>query len=187
MKESIYGKKFNSPHESVAEMVMISMEEACHSSSKQRLKKRIITARQCCVSLKCVGIVLFIKKHMAACSDASLLFFIVLCVRNKHSERNKYMYIVHSSYMHTVKKIRQHIDQWKECMFLHSNRETHIHYSRDFLPLVFFKSVSPKPLIIPFRIFEFFRKFAEIFAAQGLPPVSTTPVAIGKYLQAEKF
>ncbi len=29
---------------------------------------------------------------MAASSDASLLFFIVLCVRNKHSERNKYMY-----------------------------------------------------------------------------------------------
>jgi hypothetical protein len=27
----------------------------------------------------------------------------------------------------------------------------------------------------------------EIFAAQGLPPVSTTPVANGKNLQAEKF
>jgi hypothetical protein len=25
--------------------------------------------------------------------------------------------------------------------------------------------------------FEFFRKFAEIFASQGAPPVSTTPVA----------
>ncbi len=25
--------------------------------------------------------------------------------------------------------------------------------------------------------FEFFRKFSEIFAAQGCPPVSTTPVA----------
>jgi hypothetical protein len=35
--------------------------------------------------------------------------------------------------------------------------------------------------------FEFFRKFAEIFAAQGLPPVSTTPVANGKNLQSENF
>ncbi len=29
--------------------------------------------------------------------------------------------------------------------------------------------------------------FAEIFTAQGLPPVSTTPVANGKKLQSEKF
>jgi hypothetical protein len=28
--------------------------------------------------------------------------------------------------------------------------------------------------------FEFFRKFTEIFAAKGLPPVSTTPVANAK-------
>jgi hypothetical protein len=34
---------------------------------------------------------------------------------------------------------------------------------------------------------NFLRKFAEIFAAQGAPPVSTTPVANGKNLQAEKF
>ncbi len=26
-------------------------------------------------------------------------------------------------------------------------------------------------------VFKYFRKFAEIFASQGLPPVSTTPVA----------
>ncbi len=36
-------------------------------------------------------------------------------------------------------------------------------------------------------ISNFFRKFAEMFAAQGLPLVSTTPVANGKNLQAEKF
>jgi hypothetical protein len=34
---------------------------------------------------------------------------------------------------------------------------------------------------------NFFRKFVEIFAAQGLPPVLTTPVANGKNFQAEKF
>jgi hypothetical protein len=32
-----------------------------------------------------------------------------------------------------------------------------------------------------------FRKFAEIFAAQGAPPVSLTPVANGKNLQSEEF
>ncbi len=31
------------------------------------------------------------------------------------------------------------------------------------------------------------QKFAEIFAAQGAPPVSLTPVANGKNLQTEKF
>jgi hypothetical protein len=35
--------------------------------------------------------------------------------------------------------------------------------------------------------FDFFRKFAEIFATQGLPPMSLTPVANGKNLQSEKF
>jgi len=39
----------------------------------------------------------------------------------------------------------------------------------------FHESVSPKPLTIPFGPFKFFQKFVEIFAAQGLPPVS--PVA----------
>jgi hypothetical protein len=34
---------------------------------------------------------------------------------------------------------------------------------------------------------NFFRKFAEIFAAQGAPPVSTTPVINGKNLQSEMF
>ncbi len=41
----------------------------------------------------------------------------------------------------------------------------------------FHESVSPKPLSIPFGPFQFFRKFVEIFAAQGLPPVPTTPEA----------
>jgi hypothetical protein len=42
----------------------------------------------------------------------------------------------------------------------------------------FHESVSPKPLSIPLGRFELFRKFAEIFAAQGAPPlVSLTPVA----------
>ncbi len=50
--------------------------------------------------------------------------------------------------------------------------------SRDFLLLVFcHESVSPKPLNIPLGPFQIFWKFAEIFAAQGWPPVSTTPVA----------
>jgi hypothetical protein len=39
----------------------------------------------------------------------------------------------------------------------------------------FQESVSLKP------------KFAEIFAAQGAPPVSLTPMANGKNLQTEKF
>jgi hypothetical protein len=45
----------------------------------------------------------------------------------------------------------------------------------------------PKPLNIPLWPFQIFRKFTEIFAAQGAPPVSLTPVAIGKNLQSEKF
>jgi hypothetical protein len=45
--------------------------------------------------------------------------------------------------------------------------------SRDFLFLVFFhESVSPSP-----RVSHFFLKFAEIFAGQGAPPVSTTQAA----------
>ncbi len=45
--------------------------------------------------------------------------------------------------------------------------------SRDFLLLSFFhESVFPQPQSIPF-----FRKFAEIFASQGAPLVSTTPAA----------
>ncbi len=42
----------------------------------------------------------------------------------------------------------------------------------------FHESIFPQPQSIPFRpFFEFFRKFAEIFASQGAPPVSMTPVA----------
>jgi hypothetical protein len=51
----------------------------------------------------------------------------------------------------------------------------------------FYESVSPKPLNIPLGRFKCFRKFAEIFAAQGAPPVSLTPVANEKNLQPEKF
>jgi hypothetical protein len=38
------------------------------------------------------------------------------------------------------------------------------------------RAVSPKPLSIPLGPFEFFRKFAEIFAAQGAPPVSLAKI-----------
>jgi hypothetical protein len=48
---------------------------------------------------------------------------------------------------------------------------------RDFRLQVFYESVSPKPLIIPLGRFEFFRKYAQIYAAQGAPPVSLTPLA----------
>jgi len=60
--------------------------------------------------------------------------------------------------------------------------------SRDFRLLVFFVDQFPPSIwVYHYGNFEFFRKFAEIFAAQGTPPVSTTPVANGKNLQAEKF
>jgi hypothetical protein len=36
-------------------------------------------------------------------------------------------------------------------------------------------------------ISNFFRKFAEIFTAQGAPPVSTTPVANGKIFKQKNF
>jgi hypothetical protein len=50
--------------------------------------------------------------------------------------------------------------------------------SRDFLLLVFFMNqFPPSPRVFHLDRFEFFRKFAEIFASQGAPPVSTTPVA----------
>ncbi len=40
--------------------------------------------------------------------------------------------------------------------------------SQDFRLLVFLhESVSPKPLSIPLGLFRIFRKFAEIYAAQG--------------------
>ena len=50
--------------------------------------------------------------------------------------------------------------------------------SRDFLLLVFFMNhFPPSPRVFHLDRFEFFRKFTEIFASQGAPPVSTTPVA----------
>jgi hypothetical protein len=50
--------------------------------------------------------------------------------------------------------------------------------SRDFLLLVFFMhQFPPSPRVFRLDHFEFFRKFAEIFASQGAPPVSTTPLA----------
>ncbi len=48
--------------------------------------------------------------------------------------------------------------------------------SRDFLLLVFFLNKFPPSLWLYHQgCFEFFRKFTEILAAQGLPPVSMTP------------
>jgi hypothetical protein len=41
----------------------------------------------------------------------------------------------------------------------------------------FHESVSHQPQSIPLRPFWIFWKFAEIFASQGAPPVSTTPAA----------
>ncbi len=52
--------------------------------------------------------------------------------------------------------------------------------SRDFLLLVFFMNqFSHSPRVFHLDRFEFFRKFADIFASQGAPSVSTTltPVA----------
>jgi hypothetical protein len=44
----------------------------------------------------------------------------------------------------------------------------------------FHGSVFPKPLSIPLGPFQMFKKFSEIFAAQGSPPVLSTSVANGK-------
>jgi hypothetical protein len=50
--------------------------------------------------------------------------------------------------------------------------------SRDFWLLVFFMNqFPPNPRVFHLDRFKFFRKFADIFASQGAPPVSTTPVA----------
>jgi hypothetical protein len=57
--------------------------------------------------------------------------------------------------------------------------------SRDFRLLVFFMNqFPPSPRVFHLDRFEFFRKFAEKFAAQGAPPASSTPVATGKNLQS---
>ncbi len=56
--------------------------------------------------------------------------------------------------------------------------------SQDFFLLVFFMNqFPPSPRVSHLDRFEFFRKFAEIFADQGWPPVSLTPVANEKNLQ----
>jgi hypothetical protein len=47
-----------------------------------------------------------------------------------------------------------------------------------FASRLFHESSTPKPLKITLGSFRIFGKFAEIFASQGAPPVSTTPVAI---------
>jgi hypothetical protein len=50
--------------------------------------------------------------------------------------------------------------------------------SRDFLLLVFFMNqFPPSSRVFHLDRFKFFLKFAEIFASQGAPPVSATPVA----------
>jgi hypothetical protein len=46
---------------------------------------------------------------------------------------------------------------------------------------LFFDSVSPKPLSIPLGPFLNFFENSEIFAAQGPPPVSLTPVSNFKF------
>ncbi len=60
--------------------------------------------------------------------------------------------------------------------------------SWDFLLLVFFINQFPlSPRVSHLDSFKFFRKVAEIFASQGWPPVSTTPVANEKNLPSEKL
>ncbi len=60
--------------------------------------------------------------------------------------------------------------------------------SRDFLLLVYvMNQFPPSPWLYHEARLEFFRKFADIFAAQGAPPVSLTPVANGNNLQSENF
>ncbi len=50
--------------------------------------------------------------------------------------------------------------------------------SRDFLLLVFFMTqFPPHPSVFHLDRFKFIQKFAEIFASQGAPPVSTIPAA----------
>jgi hypothetical protein len=49
--------------------------------------------------------------------------------------------------------------------------------SRDFLLFFFMNPFQPSPRVFHLDRIEFFQKFAEIFASQGAPPVSTTPVA----------
>ncbi len=58
---------------------------------------------------------------------------------------------------------------------------------RDFRLLFFHESVSPKHWVYYKGRFKFFRKFAEIFTAQGSPPVLLTPMANEKIFNQKKF
>jgi hypothetical protein len=49
--------------------------------------------------------------------------------------------------------------------------------TRYFASGFFMNPLSPSPRKLHLGHFEFFRKFPKIFASQGAPPVSTTPVA----------
>ncbi len=58
---------------------------------------------------------------------------------------------------------------------------------RDFRLLVFFMNqFPPSPWVYHKGCFEFFLKFAEIFASQGAPPVLLTPLANGKIFNQKK-
>jgi hypothetical protein len=60
--------------------------------------------------------------------------------------------------------------------------------SQDFFASgLFYESVSPQPQSIPLGSFQIFSKFAEIFASQGAPSVSTTMDAnkkLGNFLKS---
>jgi hypothetical protein len=49
--------------------------------------------------------------------------------------------------------------------------------SQDFLIQLFFLNHLPQPPENNIRAISLFQKFAEMFASEGAPPVSTTPVA----------
>jgi hypothetical protein len=59
------------------------------------------------------------------------------------------------------------------CPYLNYHRTL----TRFFASGFFHESGSPQPQSILVRTFQIFRKFKEIFASQGAPAVSTTPVA----------
>jgi hypothetical protein len=54
----------------------------------------------------------------------------------------------------------------------HVNKELKGQCHKIFCFWFFHESVSPQPQNIPLTPFKFFRKFTEIFASQGAPPVS---------------
>jgi hypothetical protein len=68
---------------------------------------------------------------------------------------------------------------------------------REFRLQVFHESVSPTPMsnfeyiisavLIICAVLNFFKKFSEIFTAQGAPPVSLTPVANVKIFHQKSF